>query len=113
MTSFPSPRPGARSHVCLPAVTGAGANLIDPARPPALTRTAHTPSHGRDTRRDDCSQRHCPHLITPDMGTDPDNWITVHGPGLPFPRHPIIGLPAGHLKDACGAAVGGRALPGP
>ena len=31
----------------------------------------------------------------------------------PVPRRPIIGLPPGHLKDASGAAPGGRALPGP
>ena len=27
-----------------------------------------------------------------------------HHPRLPVPRRPIIGLPPGHLKDACGAA---------
>jgi hypothetical protein len=34
-------------------------------------------------------------------------------PRLPFPAAPIIGLPPGHLKDASGAAPGGRAPPGP
>jgi hypothetical protein len=34
-------------------------------------------------------------------------------PGSRFPAAQIIGLPAGHLKDASGAAAGGRAPPGP
>ena len=39
------------------------------------------------------------------MGTDPDNRIPAARPRLPFPGRPIIGLPAGHLKDASGAAT--------
>jgi hypothetical protein len=71
------------------------------------------PSHGRDMRRDDCSQRHCPHRYTPDHGTDltqPDN---PQAPGSRFPDAQIIGLPAGHLKDASGAATAAGAPPGP
>src|SRR6266851_4549947 len=37
-------------------------------------------------------------------GTDPKQ-LNHHNPRLPFPRSHIIGLPDGHLKDACGAAA--------
>ncbi len=48
------------------------------------------------------------------MGTDLNNRICPpHGPGSRFPRRQIIGHPAGRLKDASGAAPGGRAPPGP
>jgi len=38
---------------------------------------------------------------------------TPHGPRLPVSRRQIIGLPAGHLKDASGAGSAGRAAPSP
>ena len=47
------------------------------------------------------------------MGTDPATENPRTAPGSPFPRRPIIGLPASRLKDARGAADGGRAPPGP
>jgi hypothetical protein len=51
-----------------------------------------------------------PALNDPALGTD---WTTTEHeprttPRLPFPAPPIIGLPAGCLKDASGAAPGGR-----
>ena len=46
------------------------------------------------------------------MGTHLNNRIPRHGPPAPVPRRLIIGLPAGRLKDASGAAYGGRAPPG-
>ncbi len=39
------------------------------------------------------------------MGTELNNRKTRTAPGLPFPRRQIIGLPAGHLNDASGAAT--------
>jgi hypothetical protein len=39
------------------------------------------------------------------MGTDLNNRIPPHAPRAPVPRRQIIGLPAGHLKDASGAAT--------
>ncbi|HCU91481.1 MAG TPA: hypothetical protein DHU96_01450 [Actinobacteria bacterium] len=38
---------------------------------------------------------------------------TPHDPRAPVSRRQIIGLPAGHLKDAFSATPGGRAPPGP
>ena len=71
-------------------------------RPPPGTREGMTAASGtartRDTRTWD----------------GPESQLnTPHDPRLPFPRRHIIGLPAGHLKDASGAAPGGRAPPGP
>jgi hypothetical protein len=39
------------------------------------------------------------------MGTDLTQPKKPARPRLPFPRRPIIGLPAGRLKDASGAAT--------
>jgi hypothetical protein len=39
------------------------------------------------------------------MGTGLNNRIPPHSPPAPIPRRQIIGLPAGHLKDASGAAT--------
>jgi hypothetical protein len=71
------------------------------------------PGHGRDMRRDDCSQRHCPHRYTPGHGTDLTQLDNPQAPRLPFPGRHIIGLPAGHLKDASGAATAAGLPPGP
>jgi hypothetical protein len=62
------------------------------------------PGHGRDTRRDDCSQPHCPHRMTPGHGTDLTQ-LSTPDPRLPFPAARSSGSLAGHLKDASGAAT--------
>jgi hypothetical protein len=46
-------------------------------------------------------------------GTDLNNRIPRTTPRLPFPAAHIIGLPAGHLKDASGAAPAAGLPPGP
>jgi len=73
------------------------------------------PGPGRDTRRDDCSQRHCPHRMTRKWDGHQNNRITRARPPAPVSRSHIIGLPAGHLKDASGAATaaGLRPVPDP
>ncbi len=48
----------------------------------------------------------------PEHGDDLTQPNTRKAPAPRFPP-PIAGLPAGHLKDASGAAAGGRAPPGP
>src|SRR6266487_1680873 len=51
------------------------------------------------TRRDECSQRHCPHRINTGHGTDLKTTEPSTTPA-PVPRSQIIGLPADSLKDA-------------
>ena len=59
------------------------------------------PGHGRDLRRDDCSQRHCPPAGLPVHGTDPETTAYSPRPGSRSRRH-IIGAhgraPQGRLR---------------
>ena len=64
------------------------------------------PGPGRDgTRRDECSQRHCPPRQDPRPWDGPGQPNSTRTAPAPVPRRPIIGLPAGRLKDASGAAT--------
>jgi hypothetical protein len=113
-----SPWPAARREVANlsapPPPGGAGAHLIDPPDRHSDADPPHAPRpRAGDTRRDDCSQRHCPHRMTRYMGTDLKTTAYPRSTPAPVSRRQIVGLPAGHLKDASGAASGGRAPPGP
>jgi hypothetical protein len=76
---------------------------------PALTRTAPcTPATAGDTRRDDCSQRHCRAGRKPGPRGSHNN--TARTPPGPFPRTARSSaslVPASRTPD--GAACGGRA----
>ena len=72
------------------------------------------PGHGRDMRRDDCSQRHRPHRIHTRPWDGPDTTGQPASPPAPFSRTPrSSGSPAGHLKDAPGAATAAGLRPVP
>src|ERR1019366_3290359 len=64
------------------------------------------PAAAGDTRRDECSQRHCPHRRTSGPGTDlKTTEPPQHSPPAPVSRSQIIGLIARHLNEASGAAA--------
>jgi hypothetical protein len=66
----------------------------------------------RARRRDERSQRHCPHR-KPGNGTDHNNQIAPRVPGSRSPRRTSSGSQAGRLKDASGAAMRPGIPPGP
>src|ERR1039457_5301867 len=74
-----------------------------PVKPPEPRKTPLTRPR---SFRDECSQRHCPHRRTSGPGTDlKTTEPPQHSPPAPVSRSQIIGLMAGHLKDASGAAA--------
>lgn len=94
---------------CTPA-QAAGRHSDWPRPGVALTRIRPIPpARPGTTRRDERSQWHCPHRITPDHGTDPNNRIPERPALGPSPQASSIGRAINPLKDASGAGDAGRA----